>query len=73
MLSLDNLGNVVFASTSLCNRTAALDTERSRSVVWNFTNNSGRYVANGTYLVLVEAKGQSGTVYWYQTKISVNR
>jgi uncharacterized repeat protein (TIGR02543 family) len=75
----DMAGNVVFASTPLSNRSvvsnrsAASDTERSRSVVWDLTNNAGRYVANGTYLVIAEAKGITGKVYRYQAKMGVKR
>jgi hypothetical protein len=60
MVISDNLGNVVFSS-------------ELSTFVWNLTNNSGRYVANGTYLVVAEVKGVSGKVYMYSTKIGVKK
>ena len=57
----DNAGNVVFATT-----------QAGEKAVWNLTNNAGRTVANGAYLVIVEAKGKSGKVYSYYDKIGVN-
>jgi flagellar hook assembly protein FlgD len=68
----DNVGNVV-ASTPLSHRSAVSGTERSRSAVWDLTNTSGRKVANGTYLIIAEAKGVSGNVYWYSAKVGVKR
>jgi hypothetical protein len=58
----DNVGNVVFTSTNKGNKT-----------VWNLTNNAGRFVGNGAYLVVVEAKGVNGSVYIYSAKLGVNR
>jgi flagellar hook assembly protein FlgD len=55
----DNLGNVVFTETG--------------ATVWNLTNAAGRFVANGTYLIVVEAVGVSGKTYGYTTKIGVRR
>jgi len=57
----DNTGNVVFEKT-----------ERGASVSWNLTNNAGRNVANGTYLIIVEAKGAKGT-YAYSAKVGVKK
>jgi len=57
----DNTGNVVFTTT-----------QRGANVSWNLTNNAGRYVANGTYLIVVEARGAKGT-YAYSTKVGVKR
>jgi uncharacterized repeat protein (TIGR02543 family) len=59
----DNVGNVVF-------ETAA---SKDGKAVWNLTNAAGRNVANGTYLVVAEVKGNSGKVYAYSTKIGVKR
>jgi len=57
----DNTGNVVFEKT-----------ERGASVSWNLTNAAGRNVANGTYLIVAEAKGVKGT-YAYSAKVGVKR
>jgi len=84
LVILDNLGNVVFsaddvrADPRVCpNINAAQNGQTQGSaptpIVWNLTNQSGRFVANGTYLVLVEATGISGKVYRYSTRIGVNR
>ena len=53
----DNLGNVVFED----------------GATWDLKNKAGRNVANGTYLVVAEAKGVSGRVYRYKTKLGVKR
>ncbi|MDR0303147.1 MAG: hypothetical protein LBH98_00010 [Chitinispirillales bacterium] len=58
----DNIGNVVFEKT-----------ERDGSITWNLTNNAGRNVANGTYLIVVEAKNTNGKSYQYSTKVGVKR
>jgi hypothetical protein len=73
----DNLGNVVFtASDDLggqngvsCNQTPPL----RNAIIWDLTNDAGRFVANGMYLIIVEAKGISGRVYKYQSLIGVKR
>jgi len=46
---------------------------RTDSFVWDLTNKTGRNVANGSYLVIAEAKGVSGKVYRYSAKIGVKR
>ncbi|MDR0304783.1 MAG: leucine-rich repeat protein [Chitinispirillales bacterium] len=58
----DNVGNVVFEKT-----------ERSSKVEWNLINFSGRYVANGMYMILVEAKSVSGKTYAYSAKLGVRK
>ena len=57
----DNTGNVVFE-----------ETERGANVSWNLTNGAGRNVANGSYLIVVEAKSAKGT-YAYSAKVGVKR
>ena len=57
----DNTGNVVFEKI-----------ERGANVSWNLTNISGRNVANGTYLIIVEAKGVNGN-YAYSAKVGVKK
>ena len=58
----DNTGNIVYSKA-----------ERGKKAVWNLTNSNGRTVANGTYLVIVEAKSYRGKSYWYSAKIGVKR
>jgi hypothetical protein len=59
----DNLGNVVFETNG----------RNTDAFTWNLTNTAGRFVANGTYLALVEARGVSGRVYTYSSRIGVSR
>jgi hypothetical protein len=54
----DNIGNIVYDGNE---------------TTWNLTNKTGRKVANGTYLVLVEAKGVSGKTYRYSAKLGVSK
>ncbi|MDR0303177.1 MAG: leucine-rich repeat protein, partial [Chitinispirillales bacterium] len=58
----DNIGNVVFEKT-----------ERGSSITWNLTNNAGRNVANGTYLIVAEAIGNNAKTYKYSAKLGVRR
>ena len=58
----DMLGNVVFESNA-----------KNGEFVWDLRNKSGRIVANGTYLAVVEAKDKNGKVYWYSAKFGVKR
>jgi len=57
----DNTGNIVFEKT-----------ERGANVSWNLTNIAGRNVANGTYLIIAEAKGINGN-YAYSAKVGVKK
>jgi flagellar hook assembly protein FlgD len=59
----DNLGNVMFETSG-----RSFD-----SFTWNLTNKAGRKVANGTYLIVAEAKGTSGKTYRYSVKLGVKR
>jgi uncharacterized repeat protein (TIGR02543 family) len=40
---------------------------------WNLTNTAGRFVANGTYLVVVETKDQNGRIHRYSARLGVKR
>ena len=60
----DNLGNVVFEKSGVKN---------DKEILWNLTNAAGRNVANGSYLIIAEAKGVSGKVYRYSAKVGVKR
>ncbi|MCL1947720.1 MAG: hypothetical protein FWF51_11340, partial [Chitinivibrionia bacterium] len=57
----DNTGNMVFSG------------EGANAKLWDLRNKSGRFVANGSYLVIVEAKSANGKTYWYSAKIGVKR
>ena len=67
----DNLGNVVFTADGV--GATALGRPQQTPIIWNLTNQSGRFVANGTYLILVEATGISGRRFIYSARIGVNR
>ena len=68
---LDNLGNVVFTADNV--GATALGRPQQSPIIWNLTNNAGRFVANGTYLILVEATSISGRRFIYSSRIGVNR
>ena len=40
---------------------------------WDLRNSAGRFVANGTYLVIAEVRGASGKVYAYSARLGVKR
>jgi len=84
LVILDNLGNVVFSANGVGagfarpeNRTngdlGGQTPPLQNAIVWNLTNQSGRFVANGTYLIIVEATGISGRRYLYSSRIGVGR
>ena len=70
---LDNLGNTVFEDVSVGANNYSSVQERTATIVWDLTNRSGRFVANSTYLIIVEAKGVSGRTHRYSSRIGVNR
>ena len=57
----DITGNVVFSTTARDN------------VSWDLTNTAGRFVANGTYLVIVEVKDRNGRTHTYSARLGVKR
>jgi len=63
---MDNLGNVVWTTT-------AVGANHHLPIVWNLRNQAGRFVANGTYLVIVEATGVSEKTYRYSAQLGVKR
>jgi len=76
----DNLGNVVFSADGVgayCIRPATMPVGDlgvcNTPLQWNLTNPNGRLVANGTYIIAVEAIGISGKRYHYSTRIGVKR
>ncbi|MCL2845705.1 MAG: discoidin domain-containing protein, partial [Chitinivibrionia bacterium] len=75
---MDILGNVVFAETAAYGRVAYgrvsnPPLQNDNAIVWNLTNQSGRFVANGTYLIIVEATGSNGRVWHYRAIMGVRR
>jgi hypothetical protein len=58
----DKVGNVVFETTA----------QRNEKMVWDLRNSASRNVANGIYLIAVEAKGAKIT-HTYTTKVGVKR
>ena len=62
----DMVGNVVFEEKAT-NRTPVC------KVIWDLRNPAGRFVANGTYLVVVEAKNINGRIYRYSARLGVKR
>ncbi|MCL2845345.1 MAG: hypothetical protein FWE23_07850 [Chitinivibrionia bacterium] len=67
----DVLGNVVFSVDDVGAGFKPAPTIDG-AIFWNLTNNNGRRVANGAYLIIVEATGISGKIYRYRAKIGVN-
>jgi hypothetical protein len=63
---MDALGNVVFTET-------AVGANHHLPIIWNLQNQSGRFVANGTYLIVVEAIGFSGKTYQYSSRVGVKK
>jgi len=60
----DNTGNVVFEKS---------EEKSDNEILWDLTNLQGRKIANGSYLIIVQAKGNSGKIYRYSVKIGVRR
>ena len=65
----DMTGNVVVSSTS----TGSVTTATGGAFVWDLRNSAGRFVANGTYLVIAEVKSTSGKIYRYSARLGVKR
>ena len=59
----DMTGNAVFVGA----------TALGRPLIWDLRNQNGRLVANGTYLVAVEAKDRNGRTHVYSARLGVNR
>ena len=67
LIVYDNTGNIVFEKSNAVSN-------GNEWISWNLTNNAGRIVANGSYLVIVEATGvTSGKVYRDSKKLGVKR
>ena len=61
----DMTGNVVHSGASTASTGSATN--------WDLRNSAGRFVANGTYLVIAEVRGASGMVYAYSARLGVKR
>ena len=61
----DMTGNVVWTSTA--------STGSATGLVWDLRNSAGRFVANGTYLVIAEVKDRNGKIYQYSARLGVKR
>ncbi|MCL2845263.1 MAG: hypothetical protein FWE23_07420 [Chitinivibrionia bacterium] len=68
----DNLGNVVFSADDVRAGFKSAPTADG-AIVWNLQNFNGRFVANGTYLIIAEATTISGRRYLYSARIGINR
>ena len=62
IVAYDMTGNVVWASTG-----------SATGLSWDLRNNAGRFVANGTYLVVAEVRDRNGRVYTYSAHLGVKR
>ena len=80
----DALGNVVWAADGVGagfarpeNRTngdlGGQTPPLQNAIVWDLRNSAGRFVASGTYLIMVEATAQNGRIYRYVAPIGVRR
>jgi len=64
----DMTGNVVFRRGRIFSTLTDDD-----AIVWDLRNQTGRFVANGTYLVIAEAKDRNGNIYRYSARLGVKR
>ena len=63
----DMAGNVVFE------RRGDYQSPANNAIIWDLRNQNGRFVANGTYLVIAEARDRNGRVYRYSARLGVKR
>jgi hypothetical protein len=64
----DAVGNIVFGRDAM-----PCVSSSDCSVTWDLRNTAGRFVASGTYLVVVETKDQSGRTQRYSAILGVKR
>ena len=62
----DMTGNVVYSGASTGSATGG-------AIVWDLRNSTGRFVANGTYLVIAEVKDRNGRTHTYSARLGVKR
>ena len=66
----DNVGNAVYKS----GKGVKTDSENIATILWNLKNNAGRFVANGSYLVVAEVKiAGAGNVIYYSEVLGVKK
>ena len=65
----DMTGNVVFDRRGRIYSTLTDD----GAIVWDLRNRAGRFVSNGAYLVVVEARDRNGNIYRYSARLGVRR
>ena len=63
----DMTGNVVFRRGD-CPQSPA-----NNAITWDLRNTAGRFVANGTYLVIAEVKDRNGRTHRYSARLGVKR
>jgi len=64
----DAAGNVVHNVETHC-----YTSHTPCAVIWDLANANRRIVANGTYLIIVEAIGISGKRYSYSARVGVSK
>ena len=70
----DATGNLLFDSSKKSSKKPVFGDEHYEiKTVWNLSNKSGRMVANGTYLIVVQVRGESGKIHQYSARIGVRR
>ena len=73
----DMTGNAVFERRgdyqSPAPRRGWEQSDHNNAIIWDLRNSAGRFVANGTYLVIAEAKTASGKTYTYSARLGVKR
>ena len=68
----DMTGNVVHSEASTAS-TGSATTATGVAIVWDLRNSAGRFVANGTYLVIAEVKDRNGRAHTYSARLGVRR
>jgi uncharacterized repeat protein (TIGR02543 family) len=68
-IALDNFRDVRFVVYDMTGNVVS----DGKGKIWNLRNKAGRFVANGSYLVVVEAKDNNGMKYRWSDKIGVKR
>jgi hypothetical protein len=64
---LDNLGNTAFSVETQCLAFPICE------IFWDLRNTAGRFVANGTYLIIIEARGRNGRIFMDSARIGVQQ
>jgi len=64
----DMTGNVVFEC-----RGGVCPPANNGAIIWDLRNQNGRFVANGTYIVIAEVRDRNGRTHRYSARLGVNR